>query len=306
MLNEKDPTVSIILPTYNRAHLVGRAIKSILDQTYQDFEIIVVDDGSIDNTEEIINSFTDTRIIYVKHQRNKGGSAARNTGIKLAKGRYIAFQDSDDEWMPRKLEIQTEIFVTSSPEVGVIYTDMLRVKKDGKEEYWHSPTVKYGDIINPRTLNYQVEGIGIQSTLIKRECFDRVGVFDERIPRYIDLDLFIRLLKNYHFYHVKEPLVKYWATEGICSNSRNEPVARKLLLEKYFENNKNRKFMANQYLMIGCALQSTGRFSEGKNYLIKAFKTKPLSVKYLLILIISLSGQRTFTAVRNIYRILIN
>lgn len=307
MLNEKKPTVSIILPTYNRAHLVGRAIKSILDQTYQDFEIIVVDDGSRDNTEERINSFTDTRIIYVKHQQNKGGSAARNTGIKLAKGRYIAFQDSDDEWLPRKLELQIKAFEVASSEVGVIYTDMLKIKKNGEEEYWNSPTVEYGKIINLRTLNYQVADIGIQSTLIKRECFDRVGVFDERIPRYIDLDLFIRLLKNYHFYHIKEPLVKYWTTDGICSNSKTEPIARKLLLEKYSEETKqNREFVANQCLMIGCALQSTGKFIEGRNYVLRAFKTKPLSAKYLLFLTISLSGQKTFIRIRNIYRKLIN
>jgi glycosyltransferase involved in cell wall biosynthesis len=259
MLNEK-PTVSVILPTYNRAHLVGRAIQSVLDQTYQDFEIIVVDDGSKDNTEEVINGFTDTRIRYVKHQQNKGGSAARNTGIKFAKGKYIAFQDSDDEWLPRKLEIQRETFEVVSLEVGVIYTDMLRIENNGNEKYWHSPTVKYGSIINSRTLDYQVIGIGIQSTLIKRECFDRVGVFDERFPRFIDLDLFVRLLKNYHFYHIKKPLVKYWATEGISSNNKTISIARKLLLEKYFEDVKqDSEFIANQYsMMVGHSNQVEG------------------------------------------------
>lgn len=133
MLNEK-PTVSVILPTYNRAHLVGRAIQSVLDQMYQDFEIIVVDDGSGDNTEEIINGFTDTRIRYVKHQKNKGGSAARNTGIKLAKGKYIAFQDSDDEWLPDKLEKQMKAFKKASDEVGVVYTGFHRIK-DGITYY---------------------------------------------------------------------------------------------------------------------------------------------------------------------------
>jgi len=301
MINDT-PRVSVILPTYNRAHIVSRAIQSVLDQTYQDFEIIIVDDGSSDKTKEVIQKFTDRRIRYVRHQQNKGGSAARNTGIKFAKGEYIAFQDSDDEWLPQKLKIQMETFEIVPSEVGVIYTDMLRIKKDEEVEYWHSPTVVYGNLLNPK-LEYQVFGIGIQSTLVKRECFNKVGCFDKRFPRYIDLDLLIRLLKNYHFYHIKKPLVKYWVTEGISSNNNAEPIARRLLLEKYFEDvQKNKNFVAKQYSMIGCALQLNGNFTEGKNYTIKAFKTKPLNITYLLILIASFSGQRTFILISKIHQ----
>ena len=94
----KCPMVSVIIPTFNRAHLIGRAIKSVLNQTYQDFEIIVIDDGSTDNTGEIIRSFTDKRIKYIKkYKKNKGISVARNIGIKVARGKYIALLDSDDE-----------------------------------------------------------------------------------------------------------------------------------------------------------------------------------------------------------------
>jgi len=84
---EKAPKVSVVIPTYNRAHLVGRAIRSVLNQTYQDFEIIVVDDGSTDNTKEVVKSFNDPRIRYIRHEKNRGGSAARNTGIRAARGK---------------------------------------------------------------------------------------------------------------------------------------------------------------------------------------------------------------------------
>jgi len=106
----KKPTVSVIIPAYNRAHLIGRAIKSVLNQAYQDFELIIIDDCSTDNTDEVVREFQkkDNRIIYLKHDQNKGGSAARNTGIKVSKSEYIAFLDSDDEWLPEKLEIQME------------------------------------------------------------------------------------------------------------------------------------------------------------------------------------------------------
>lgn len=301
MFNNK-PTVSVILPTYNRAHLVGRAIRSVLDQTYQDFEVIIVDDGSRDNTEEIINSFTDTRIRYIRHQQNKGGSAARNTGIKLANGKYIAFQDSDDEWLPQKLEIQVEAFSTASSEVGVVYTDMLRIEKDGKIKYWHSPTVTYGNLIDTKILEYQPFKIGIQSALIKRECFNKVGFFDEMLPRFIDLDLFIRLLKDYHFYHIKQPLVKYQVTEGISSNKKAAAIARKLLLDKYSKDiMKNKSFIARQYSIIGQAFQISGEVVEGRNYNMKAFKTRPLHIKYLIILIMSLLDQKMFVKINETY-----
>ena len=96
------PTVSVIIPTYNRANLIGRSIQSVLGQTYRDFEVIIIDDNSTDNTGEVVRSFRDPRIIYIKLSSNSGVSAARNQGIQMAKGTYIAFQDSDDEWFPHK------------------------------------------------------------------------------------------------------------------------------------------------------------------------------------------------------------
>ena len=136
------PTVSIIIPTYNRAHLIDRSIQSVLNQTYQDFELIVVDDGSTDNTEDIIRQFQekDKRIKYIKHDKNKGGSAARNTGIKNSRGEYIAFQDSDDEWFPEKLEKQIEIIECTDPKVGIVYSDMFKIYNKNIK-YFHSPAI---------------------------------------------------------------------------------------------------------------------------------------------------------------------
>jgi glycosyltransferase involved in cell wall biosynthesis len=121
------PKVSVIIPTYNRAGLLKRAIQSVLNQIYQDFEIIIVDDASTDNTENVIESFKEHRIRYIKHESNKGAAVARNTGIKFANENYIAFQDSDDEWLPEKLEKQMEIIEHASPRVGVVYTGYRRI-----------------------------------------------------------------------------------------------------------------------------------------------------------------------------------
>ncbi len=95
-MDTDNPLISVILPTYNRGYIVERAIKSVLNQTYKNLELIIVDDGSTDNTEEIVKSIEDKRIIFLKHKKNKGASSARNTGIKNSKGEYISFIDSDD------------------------------------------------------------------------------------------------------------------------------------------------------------------------------------------------------------------
>ena len=119
--------VSIVIPTHNRAHLIRRAIGSVLNQIYQDFEIIIVDDASTDNTREVVESLNDQRIRYIRHENKRGAAAARNTGITSASGKYIAFQDSDDKWLPEKLGRQVEILESSPSEVGVVHTKFSRI-----------------------------------------------------------------------------------------------------------------------------------------------------------------------------------
>lgn len=301
---KNSPTVSVIIPTYDRAHLIGRAVQSVLNQSYGDFEIIVVDDGSSDNIEEVVKSFKDERIKYIKHEKNKGAPTARNTGIKAAKGEYIAFQDSDDEWLPGKLERQMKAFEYAPPEVGVVYTDMWRITRN-KKRYFHSPKIMPEDkIIYEQALDYGVVNIGIQTALIKKECFNKVGMFDKKFPRFIDLELFIRLSKYYYFHHIEEPLVNYFdADKGISSDTKALVTARKLILEKYFEDiKKDKKVLANHYLSIGTVLCINGEIEEGRSYLIKAVKAYPVNIKFLLVAFISFFGQGVYKKVVEIYR----
>jgi len=268
--------VSVIIPTYNRAHLVGRAIQSVLNQTYQDFELIIVDDGSTDNTEEVIRKFQehDKKIKYIKHDKNKGSSAARNTGIKASRGEYIAFQDSDDEWFPEKLKKQMEFFKNMPVEVGIVYSDMWRITGNIKRYFYSPKIMPKHKIIYERALDYGVSNIGIQTSLIKKEVFDKAGMFDEKFSRFIDLEFFIRLSKYYYFFHIEEPLVNYFdADKGISSNTKALITARKLILEKYFADiKKDKKILANHYLGIGTSLCVNGEIEEGESYFIKAFK----------------------------------
>src|SRR4030042_1588084 len=197
------PTVSVIIPTYNRAHLLNRAIKSILVQTFGDFEIIIVDDASTDNTERIVKSIDDKRILYIRHENNKGGSAARNTGIRQARGKYIAFLDSDDEWLPEKLEKQLKVFERSTNSVGLVYTGIIKESKQRRSVHQSRENTAQAILAE----NY----VGTTSTpLIKKECFLKTGLFDETLPSAQDWDMWIRIGQYYEFDFVTEQLVKYY------------------------------------------------------------------------------------------------
>lgn len=281
-MNNNRPAVSVIVPTYNRAHLLGRAIESVLNQTYKDFELIVVDDGSTDDTEKVVGNFKDERIRYISLEKNMGAGVARNRGIEASRGKYIAFQDSDDEWLAEKLEKQINVLNTASWKIGYVYTDMWRIFRDGRVQYRPSPSITQGQIINENTLDYQVFNLGIQTTLIKKECFEKVGIFDEKFPRLIDLEFFVRLATHFHPYHIKEPLVRFYETDGISSNRKAYSIGRILLLKKYYNYiKKNKRFLSNQYFLISRNSYSYGDVVEGRKYLLKAITVCPLYRKPL-------------------------
>lgn len=229
------PTVSVVIPTYNRAELIGRSIQSVLNQSYADFELLVIDDGSTDETEGVVARFCDPRINYVRLASNVGVSAARNVGIRISKGKFIAFQDSDDEWLSDNLAKHMSVFERSSPNLGVVYSDMHRILKDGFVSYHASPTVDSGRLINPTTQFYQVYMLGSQSVVIKRDCLDATGYFNEELPALEDLELFIRLSKRFDFFRITEPLVRYYETDGLSKNRHATLLARKLLVKLYYK-----------------------------------------------------------------------
>lgn len=291
------PIVSVILPTYNRAHLIEQAIQDVLEQTYQDFELIVVDDGSTDNSEEIIKKMSDGRIRYVRHEKNKGANAARNTGIVTANGKYIAFQDSDDRWLPEKLEKQMQVFKTAPAGTGVVYTGFWRIKGDQKK-YVPSPRIKRkeGDIYNELLRG---NFIGTPTAVVKKECFEKVGMFDEDLPRLQDWELFIRISKHYLFKCIDEPqLISYFTPISISANQEALISARLYILEKHYNDlKKNKKLLAGHYFNIGHSLCSSGKFDQGRIYLKKALRLNWLNLKYLSAVTISMLSKDVYNHV---------
>jgi glycosyltransferase involved in cell wall biosynthesis len=292
--------VSVILPTYNRAHLILRSIRSVLGQTYRNFELIIVDDGSSDNTEYVVESFDDERIKYVKHPQNRGANAARNTGIRIAKYDYIAFQDSDDEWYPEKLEKQMRLFYHLSPKIGVVYTGFWRIKNNTKEYFPLRVAQKNGDL--SRTLlgkNF----VSTSTSVVRRACFKKAGVFDEQLPRLQEWELWIRISKHYDFKCVDEPLVNtYESADSITKNEKAHILSRELILRKHFERiAKDRRLLGRYYYEIGTLLSLDGRIDRGRRYLEKAVTTYPFDIKSLWSAFILFSSPTLYSKAARLY-----
>jgi len=199
------PIVSVVIPTYNRKLMLKRALDSVLNQTLKDIEIIVVDNASVDGTEAFIKNIQDPRIRYIKHETNRGGPAARNTGIKNAKAPFIALLDDDDECFPTKLEKQLEVFKQASVNTGLVYTSAEIYDESKQKRICVNPTGFRGQVYT-RVLLGTI--FGSATILIKRECFDKVGVFDENLSSCQDWDMWLRIARYFEFDYVDEVLAR--------------------------------------------------------------------------------------------------
>ena len=195
------PKVSVIIPTYNRARIVGEAIDSVLSQGYDDFELIVVDDGSTDGTEELVASYL-PRLTYL-YQEHQGVSAARNRGIASARGEYISFLDSDDLWLRDKLSSQV-CFMESHPECLICYTDEIWIRKGVRVNPMKKHR-KYSGMIFEQCLPLCI--VSPSSVLIARTLLDEVGIFDETLEVCEDYDLWLRIAARYPIHFIETPLI---------------------------------------------------------------------------------------------------
>ena len=194
--------VSVVIPTFNRAQKVVRAISSVLSQTFTDVEIIVVDDGSTDGTKKEVEQFDDL-VTYVAHSSNLGVSAARNTGIKSSGAPLIAFLDSDDHWLPEKLAVQV-CFFDEHPEAVACQTEELWIRNGRRVNPMKKHLKPSGDIFEP---SLKLCLVSPSAVMLKRSLLDEVGLFDEDLPVCEDYDLWLRISCRYPIHLIKEALV---------------------------------------------------------------------------------------------------
>jgi len=229
----KTQLVSAVIPTHNRADLLARAIRSVQRQTYPQLEIIVVDDASQDNTREIVGSINDRRIRYIFHDSNRGGSAARNTGIKAATGEYIAFLDDDDEWVENKIERQLQCVQDFG---GVVCRPFITGKSRLSKLYKKAT-------VNPRDLRKGFIFGGGTSILLARTDILKDTLFDENLSSSQDWDLLIRLTCKCKIAYLNERLVRFNVGNHARITNRSKYMSIEQLEERLGAVYKHEEFL---------------------------------------------------------------
>jgi len=230
------PLVSVVIPTCNRAALLTRAIQSVRQQTYGNLEIIVVDDASTDDIQKIVGSFADPRICYIRHDTNRGGSAARNTGIRAANGNFVAFLDDDDEWVAEKAEEQVKILRD--------YDAVMCTWDQATGDLSKLDLKKTVDLDDLRKGKFTAGGTGV--LIAKANVFKEI-MFDETLPRYQDWDLFIRIGMKHKIAYLNKPLVRYNKGSHLRITNSSMSMSVSELEQRYRMLHKHRQFFGNRW-----------------------------------------------------------
>ncbi|RZS98260.1 glycosyltransferase family 2 protein [Cecembia calidifontis] len=290
----KQALVSVIIPTFQRSEFLARAIDSVLNQTYKQIEIIVVDDNDGENEfrkltkELIVNSYGNKGIVYVKHEWNKGLPSARNTGINAAKGEYIAFLDDDDEWLPEKIEKQLSLFLQLPEEFGVISCGWNLIDSHRNHSKKEFPKVK-GEVQKVLALNYFSPP---SMVMVKRKYLERVNGFDEHFFWREDIELYYRLAFICKFEFVPEVLVNYYYHSG--SMSRNFPKKLRAVenfIEKHQKTLKRNKIPWSEiHERKGDLAAASGELHKAIRAFLIAYFNRRKRFQILIKMIISLFG----------------
>jgi len=232
------PKVTVIIPTYNMAKYLPEAIESVLNQTYKDFEIIVLDDGSTDDSKEIVKKYIDqsrNNIRYI-YQENQGVVKARNKAIMNARGEFIAFLDADDKFYANRLEEEIKV-IEKHPDIGLVHADDTEITESGECINIQRRNKKCLSGYIFKNLYTRKASISIPTVLIKKECFEKVGLFDENLSKLgcEDREAWLRIAREYRIEYINKVLAYYRRNrEGMSRNRENMEKARYYVVEKFF------------------------------------------------------------------------
>jgi glycosyltransferase involved in cell wall biosynthesis len=279
--------ISVVIPAYNRATTIARAIAGVLAQSYPSIEVVVVDDGSRDDTAARVEALASPKVRLVRHERNRGAAAARNTGVAAARGAWIAFQDSDDDWLVEKLARQAAHMAGLPPGYVATFCTKIDYGCDQDRRYGRRlasvmpdprETVESGDLHRRLMLG---NIIGPQTVLIAKAAFAAAGGFDERLRNNEDWDFFIRLAEQGPIGFLDDPLVVVLISEdGISRRQRFSAASFVRVYGKI-----RRKPTADPELLAYLASQTSsklrniGRRRSARRYLRRALALRPLEAK---------------------------
>jgi glycosyltransferase involved in cell wall biosynthesis len=293
------PRVTVVIPTFDRSQTILDSVNSVLRQSFTDFELIVVDDCSTDDTLSVLDRIEDRRLRVVTHTANRGAGGARNTGIDNAKGALVAFQDSDDEWLPSKLEKQVLALDAKGDDWIAVYCGLLVVRdlrQDGDDRFRprYIPDPRISPVsghISSSLLRGSF--VSTQTLIVRRAALDRVGRFDETLSALEDWDFALRLARTGKIALVDEPLVFQRFSHNSISRSEENRVYSYLQIHnkmKQDANLPNGVFSYHAYRISG-GLRTIGRYTESLSYIGRCIRLEPFNLKYyataIYILIIS-------------------
>lgn len=251
------PSISVVIATYNHGRYLAGAIKSALAQTLPAEQIVVVDDGSQDETREVMRRYAGTPGLEYRRLDHAGQPAAKNAGLAACRGQWIAFLDADDLWLPEKLAAQWTL-ARSDPRVGVVYTDFAPMDAEGRSLASRvRRALPRGDVLSEMFLD---NFVCFSSSLVRRDVFDRVGTFDESIPMAIDYEFWLRAAQEVHFAPVEERLVRYRSGHANLSRRAEErlgialDVMNRFAQRESFRRRVPRTVMRRAYAETYCTL----------------------------------------------------
>src|SRR5690625_1266873 len=274
--------ISVVIPTHNRGDLIGRAIESVLNQTYKDIEIVIVSDGSTDDTEDVVKKYQKkyNNIQLINVHPNKGANNARNEGIKASKGEYLAFLDDDDNWELDKLESQIKVFEKDQT-IGLVYTGINIIYVNENVKY-NSLSGYRGDL-SKEILIRNIIG-ATSSVMIKKEVLDKSGYFDIEMPAKQDYDLWIRACQHAKVDFVAEPKLNYYNYTGgeqISGRVDRHEEAVAIMNKKYaslfaqLSTEERKKQQSNLSISIANVALRNNNKKLAFKYSYKAFKITP-------------------------------
>lgn len=282
------PLVSVIMPAYNQEDFIQSSIESVLSQTYSNWELVVINDGSTDRTKEVVESFSDQRIILI-NQENQGVSKTRNNGLAASKGELIAFLDADDLWLPKKLEKQVQQFQTLGENVGFIHA--YYTEFDNRGEYSPKPFKHLkglnidGDVKRSIVIH---DFVATLTVMIKREVLESIGDFDTTLSGPEDWDLWIRIAQKYQFGFIAEPLARYrLSASGLSKNYEKFEGELKKVLDRYlltsdFSKKDQQLGLWLYYRHMAHGYARGGKICHASKRLLQTIQQKPFRFSNLL------------------------
>lgn len=294
------PTVSVIVPTYNRAGTLARAIRSVLQQTHADFEVIVVDDGSTDETAEVVAGFSDARVRYL-YQDNRGAAAARNAGIRAARAALIAFQDSDDEWLADKLDAQLEAFHQHATSPALICGGYLALSERRQDaQYW-------GPDARMQRGDWQADNLYdfcfiTPTWLAPRQILIDAGLFDEQMPNLEDWEMAFRLYRHGPMIALDRPLlVKHGGSASLNFSLDKRILSLQRIIEKHAALWASQpRTLARLHDELGRLLCRSGDTTQGGSHLRRALTLDRRGLSRWLHAAASLGGPAAYGTLRRI------